>query len=753
MLLILCSVLILGSVSYVPICHASEPTVEAATDKQEDCTGAYRDNGRDEDTSPAASGMFDDDILFGMNKFMREIHKTLSKPLMIGHSLMCYAADVAYTCVGDGICLFKIYNLNFFISGMIIYIVGILMTMSIGMYFVDISFKLGFAVLFMPVSIGLWPFPPTKNKFSENLSIVIRNGMLFTLVAIGVSFAVTLIDSSLFDGKHGMSGEQDFWTAIATSNTELLTQNFAFDDFHFIIIGFGLLFAFKILASSVNDYLNYFFSDAVFGSESPMHHLGTQAVGMVAANTVKPVASFVGDVAKTQTGRAISGLGSGILSLATKGGRKEMADNIKSNYKAVKKAVTNPRATFNSAMTSVEDTAKKASASGVKGVFNSASLLLPIKESSRRNLEKKFDEWADDNIAHGKLRNLAADTAAFGANTYNQLIRKKNAKFVTRDDVKGTIEESLNSVKEDLSNLHGDKLKENVKTGIVKAATKINNEIQEYRDNPDGIMDEKEMRDALHKGKELGKTLANIAGDKAEKVGKSALASVYNQVHMMAGTGHALKNTDNVVDAIKQDAQTIKENVQKLTQSEFAQETVKAWKESDKAPITLQPSAVASAALHMTAGTVKAPFKLVGGTLKGAYNLTFHRKETWDNIKKIAAATKSNVENTIDEAKQLKDALSTGEGRKIILKKSGQVVLRTVVGTTARTLKGTGEETASVLGKALKNFGQSLQQNGGNKKGRGYTSWQELQERQEDKKEQSQASRDYFSSLSDKYDE
>ena len=717
---ILCFTLMLGMIFSAPAYSIEDPSSTPA-----DCAGAYNNPTPEAQAEPSTSNMFDDTILQKMSIFMVELHKTLSQPLMIGHSLMCYAADVAFICVGKlGICAFEIYHPNFFISGLIIYFVGILMAMSIGMYFVDISFKLGFAVLFMPISIALWPFPPTKNKFSENLSIIIRNGMLFALVSIGVCFAVTLIKSSLFDPANGIS-ETKFWMAISAQDTELLTKNFALDDFHFLIVAFGLIFAFKILASSVNDYLDYFFSDSVFGSESPMHKMGTQAVGMVTANTIKPAASFIKDVAKTQTGRGIAKLGGGIAALATKDGRKELAGNIKKGYQTAKRVVTNPRASFNSAMTSVENTTKEAAASLVKGVGNTALLFLPTTDTYRKKKEKQFDEWADKNIAQGKLRNLAADTAAFGANTYNQLIRKKNAKFVTRDDVKETIEESLNSVKEDLSNLHGDKLKENVKTGIVKAATKINNEIQEYRDNPDGIMDEKEMRDALHKGKELGKTLANIAGDKAEKVGKSALASVYNQVHMMAGTGHALKNADNVVDAIKQDAQTLKEGVtnrlDKIAKSKLAKELVDAWKESDKAPVTLQPSAI-----------ISAPFKAIKGTAKGLHHPIDNMVE---NMNKLATGWEKL------QAEKEKDS-------KIIWKKGGRLVLR----TAARTIKGTGKETASVLGNALKNFGESLQQNG-NRKQSGWTSWQEMHDAEERKKEAIQEDKDYFNSLSDKYDE
>ena len=687
------------------------------------CSGDYQPTNPDSGTTPNSAGLFSPEIMVKMQAFMRQIYKELSKVFMIGHSLLCYAQKVAFLCIGVwGKCFAKLANLNLFVSGMLIYVVGVLMTMSIGMYFVDISFKLGFAMLFMPVSIALWPFPPTKNKFQENLSIIIRNGMLFTLVAIGVTFAVTLISNSLLDTGDGRDGWEAFWQAIADKKTEVLIDNFAFDRMHFLVVAFALVFGFKILASSVNDYLDYFFSDSVFGSESPMHHMGTQAVGMVAANTVKPAASFIGDVAKTQTGRAIAGVGGGIAALGSKEGRAQLAGNVKK----FAGAVANPRRTIGNAINKFETSSKKALGSGIKGITNATLLGLPWKESTRKKLEQKADDWIDDNITNGKLRNLAADAAAFGVNTFNQATGNKSAKFVTRDDIKGKVNESLDSVKDDLSNLYGDKLKENVKKGIVKTATKLNNEFQGLRDNPDGMKSEEEMREIFHKGKELGKTGAEVVAgavsgginnlaNKVENTAKNAVAGtaamVYNDIQ-------SLKN--NPQNAVTTEAMRMLMGEEKR---KLAQATRDAWKESDKAPISLQPSAILSS-----------PLKLAESLGKGV---------------------RHPIDSTINNVKKLKDgweAIKQAKEQKIILKTTGQIVLR----TAARTIKGTGadikqaaEGTASVFGNILKDFGKSLQNNkpaDGQSKHK-WTSWQDMHNAEQRKKEAAQEDRDYFKSI------
>lgn len=648
------------------------------------CEGDYKPSNLDAGTTPDSAGLFSPEIMTKMQAFMRQIYKELSKVFMIGHSLLCYSQKVAYLCIGMwGKCFAKLANMNLFVSGMLIYIVAVLMTMSIGMYFVDISFKLGFAMLFMPISIALWPFPPTKNKFQENLSIIIRNGMLFTLVAIGVTFAVTLISNSLLDTGDGRDGWEAFWKAIADKKTEILIDNFAFDRMHFLVVAFALIFGFKILASSVNDYLDYFFSDSVFGSESPMHHMGTQAVGLVAANTIKPAASFVGDVAKTQTGRAIAGLGGGIAALGSKEGRAQLAGGVKK----FASAVANPRRTYNNAMGKLGEKTNQAvqgMGSLVKGAANVGLLFSLTKDSTRREREKRWDakidkafkkagNWAENKVAHGggQLQNAAADAAAAGINLYNKQILGKNNPndIVTRDDVKGAINQSLDSVKDDLK--------------------------------------------AAGKGIKTG----------ARNMAAGAAAAVYNTGQMMAGNPENMKTGDDIVEDLQDFKDDVLDTVDKLSKTKAGQETISAWKNADKAPVTLQPSALLSA-----------PFKIAESLGKGVRHPI---NSAINNVNKLANGW---------------EALKKAKEDKVILKKTGQVVLR----TAARTIKGTGQDikhaaegTASVLGNVLKDFGQSLQNNkpaDGQSKHK-WTTWQQMHDAEQRKKEAAQEDRDYFKSI------
>ncbi len=287
--------------------------------------------------------LFAEEILENLQKMMVKIYQSLSGLFARGHALMCYATNVSPLCLdvaGNALtaikaianCALKVPLLNYFIPGLLIYIMGFFMCMAIGMYFVDISFKLGFAVLFLPLSISLWPFPPTQSKLSENIAIIIHSAMLFAFAAIGTAYAIQIISAA-------MGLEETFWKVIngasdlkadsgllevswyhikgwftqlsdSDDSMEKFSQNFSISSSYILVILFSLFFAFKILAASINNYLNYFFGDGSLGeADHAMHHMGTQAVGFIKNNTVDPAARLARDVAMFQGGKALEGFG------------------------------------------------------------------------------------------------------------------------------------------------------------------------------------------------------------------------------------------------------------------------------------------------------------------------------------------------------------------------------------------------------------------------------------------------------------
>ena len=304
------------------------------------------------------SEFFSMEILDNMQSMLLTIYQSLGVLFMLGHSLMCYATEAAYTCIGSEennvqACLFTVPNLQYYPVGLIVYLTGFFMCMSIGMYFIDISFKLGFALLFLPITLGLWPFPGVNSKFRENVSVIVYNAMLFAFVSIGAAYAIVLI-------TEGVIGDQEswnqFWQSInastdiakgregflhiqignkklgiftseskeAKESLEYMTENFSLDSVRVFIILFCLIFGFKIIADSSSKYIKYFVDGSLGSADTAMHHMGTQAIAFAKNNLVDPAVQYAKDVVSHQSGRGIEALGNKMAS-SQSGGAKGAA--------------------------------------------------------------------------------------------------------------------------------------------------------------------------------------------------------------------------------------------------------------------------------------------------------------------------------------------------------------------------------------------------------------------------------------------
>ncbi len=283
------------------------------------CTGVESLSRDISSTTNSGYGILSDKTMQNMTDMLNRIYKNLGRVFMLGHGMLCYASKVAYSCLGLDVpglvsaCYIKMPHMSFFISGLAIYFTAFLMSIAIGMYFIDISFKLGFAIMYLPVAIALWPFAPTRSKFGEVFAMILSNAMLYAFMSIGLTYAIILI----YNGVLGDAGNwTNFWSAIEKESSEILAENFSLSSTRIIVVLFCIIFGFKILASSVHNYLNYFFSDGLLGGESPMHHLGTQAFGTFVVASAARAGGFVSDVASTQAGRVIEAGGDWLESAA-----------------------------------------------------------------------------------------------------------------------------------------------------------------------------------------------------------------------------------------------------------------------------------------------------------------------------------------------------------------------------------------------------------------------------------------------------
>lgn len=259
-----------------------------------------------------------------LQKYVAAVDYTVSTHLEIGHMLTCYASGAgAWNWV-----VATIINFWMWLSGAFIWFCGFMMTLSVTYYLVDISFKLGFAIIALPITVGLWPFNVTKGKLTACFSIILKSAGILIFLAMTVACGLALVSSALEFGQETatvaengaqLSGSDRVMQAIEDGDGEYIGEQFSFWSFRWIIILFAYLYAIKLIGSTMSDYVDKFFPDQIFGSASPMHRKLTQVTDMAKSAAMKPV-KVAGKIAKHQTGKLV---GKGLNFIANKFKGKE----------------------------------------------------------------------------------------------------------------------------------------------------------------------------------------------------------------------------------------------------------------------------------------------------------------------------------------------------------------------------------------------------------------------------------------------
>lgn len=228
----------------------------------------------------------------------------VSEFLLMGDALTCFATHAGAKRIRLlTITLFKFPHLSILISGCAIWLLGAILTLVIGFYLIDISFKIGFALLALPIGIALWPFKQTSKKLYSIIKLMMNSTGVFIFLSLGASFAVALFNAA-FASVGGLKGIYDY---IDHGKTKELSEAFTVVSINFLLYIFAGVCGFRMLGKFVNDYNKKFFpDDTSLGSANPMHQRLTQAMDFAKqkiGNAAASAASFAGDVAATQAKR------------------------------------------------------------------------------------------------------------------------------------------------------------------------------------------------------------------------------------------------------------------------------------------------------------------------------------------------------------------------------------------------------------------------------------------------------------------
>lgn len=262
-----------SAVSYKSEAENFEYTVETPQVKAPTITT----NGVSTEVVPA-------EVLNKVMLFAEKIDKNVSTNLVIGHAITCFSMEGGawtFDIIGKVIS-FRIVNLWLWFCGALIWFVGFMLTLGIGYYLLDISFKLGFSIMALPVVIGLWPFNVTKGKVTAVIGIMLKAAGTFVFLGLTTSYALAMISTALRDVDTLLDN-------IKNGNAQWVSETFELTGPYFLIILFAFLYSMKLISSTITDYVDKFFKDGVFGGADPMHKQLTQMTDFAKQQAMRPV--------------------------------------------------------------------------------------------------------------------------------------------------------------------------------------------------------------------------------------------------------------------------------------------------------------------------------------------------------------------------------------------------------------------------------------------------------------------------------
>ncbi len=267
-----------------------------------------------------------------------------SENMVLGDVIMCYAGLAnggAWANFGGIV----ITNFWMWMKGAFIWVTGMLLTLSFCYYLLDLSFKIGIAVVALPICMGLWPFELTKDKLSVCISMIARGAALFAFLAMTTTYTVMLTDAVFSyediesetgevvkqspDAPSGLARLYEAADSAASGvknedDIEYINQKMEFFSVTFILLLFAFLYSYKLVENTSSQIVDKFFSDKALGGQSPMHNWARAATKWAGDKAMAPV-KWGRDVALYQGGQKLkSGIGKGMGKLRSAfGGKKD----------------------------------------------------------------------------------------------------------------------------------------------------------------------------------------------------------------------------------------------------------------------------------------------------------------------------------------------------------------------------------------------------------------------------------------------
>ena len=228
------------------------------------------------------------DMLNKIMGFNESLDRVVSTNLVIGHAITCHSVN-AGAWVNHSIMDFQIIvpNVWIWLCGAAIWFAGFMLVLAVSYYLLDISFKIGIAIMIFPLLMALWPFSLTAGKVKTCIKTMLSSAAIFAFLAITTSYAMAMISVTLRDVP-------ELFERVEKGDSKWISDTFDITGPYFILILFAYLYSIKLVRSTVDDYVNKFFGGGLMANASPMHSEMTRMTDIAKKATVGAGKAAVG---------------------------------------------------------------------------------------------------------------------------------------------------------------------------------------------------------------------------------------------------------------------------------------------------------------------------------------------------------------------------------------------------------------------------------------------------------------------------
>ena len=192
-------------------------------------------------SSDAIVGVMPTYLYTYLDCFIKAIQAEVAIPQSIGSSLMCVARNAGKSDFGP--LRNVMWDFSMMFQGLIIWIMGWIMSLAFAFYLIDATMQLGILGALMPFLIACWPFKVTRSYTSKGWGMFMGTFFVYVFMGLVVSINIELIGQALTGSAGGFDAIQDAINGNSVAELKrLLDIGFA----GFLVLIACCLFAWKL---------------------------------------------------------------------------------------------------------------------------------------------------------------------------------------------------------------------------------------------------------------------------------------------------------------------------------------------------------------------------------------------------------------------------------------------------------------------------------------------------------------------------